>query len=120
VAAAKKPKKVPADKPKPRRRPAATPEAREQQLTGLAYDLAERRLRDGSATSQEVTHFLRAGSGREELERVKIQHENELTKAKIEAIENQVRSDELFLKAMEAMSLYKGHDAPEEEYYDED
>lgn len=43
-----------ADAPLPPRkmRPALTPEARENQLAALAVDLAERQLREGTASSQ--------------------------------------------------------------------
>ena len=40
-------------------RPALTPEARENQLISLAVDLAEQQLRDGTASSQVITHFLK-------------------------------------------------------------
>ena len=39
-------------------RPALTPEARENQMIALAVDLVEQRLLDGTASSQETTHFL--------------------------------------------------------------
>ena len=42
-------------------RPALTPEAREKQLVALAVDLVEKRLREGTASSQEVTHILKPG-----------------------------------------------------------
>lgn len=37
-------------------RPALTPEARENQLISLASDLAEKQLREGTASSQVITH----------------------------------------------------------------
>ena len=40
-------------------RPALTPEARENQLIALATDLVEKRLIEGTASSQETTHFLK-------------------------------------------------------------
>ena len=49
----------------PPMRPALTPEARENQMISLAMDLAEKRLRDGSASSQEVTHFLKIAASKE-------------------------------------------------------
>jgi hypothetical protein len=52
-----------------KRPPAATPEARENQLAALAYDLAEKQLREGTASSQVVTHFLKAVSTRERVEK---------------------------------------------------
>ena len=53
-------------------RPAISPEARENQLISLAVDLAERQLMDGSASSQVITHFLKLGTTRAELEKEKL------------------------------------------------
>ena len=41
------------------RRPAITPEARENQMIALAVDLAERQLLEGTASSQVITHYLK-------------------------------------------------------------
>jgi hypothetical protein len=95
-----------------RSRPATTPEGRESQLISLAYDLVEKRIREGSATSQEVTHFLKLGSTREKLEQQKIEHENILTKSRIDQLASQARVEELYKKALDAMRTYSGH-APE-------
>ena len=40
-------------------RPALTPEARENQLIALAVNLAEKQLREGTASSQVITHYLK-------------------------------------------------------------
>ena len=68
----------------PRRpmRPALTPEARENQLISLAIDLVEQRLLDGTASSQETTHFLKLATSKAKLERERFELENELIKAK--------------------------------------
>ena len=50
-------------------RPALTPEARENQLISLAVDLAEQQLRDGTASSQVITHYLKLGSTKEKIEK---------------------------------------------------
>lgn len=91
-----------------RRRPASTPEAREKQLINLATELAEQQLLDGTASSQVITHYLKLGSTREKLEREKIKQENELLKAKVDAIEATKRSEELYQKALDAMRTYSG------------
>ena len=54
--------------PSRKMRPALTPEARENQLISLAVDLVEQRLIDGTASSQETTHFLKLGSMKNRLE----------------------------------------------------
>ena len=94
--------------PLPKMRPALTPEAREGQLIALATDLVEQRLRDGTATSQEVVHFLKLGSMRERLEREKLQHENMMLEAKTKALDAQSNSEEMYLEAIKAMKRYSG------------
>lgn len=100
-------------------RPATTPEGRESQLSSLALDLAEKQLREGTASSQVVTHFLKATSTRERLEQERIQHENLLMSAKIEQISNAQKMEELYGKAIRAMREYSGQ-SPEEEEFDDD
>lgn len=97
---------------------ALTPEARENQLIALAYDLVEQRLRDGTATSQETTHFLKMGSTKEKLEKQLMEEDCKLRRAKTEAMENQTHSDELYAKVIDALKRYSGHF--EDEEYDED
>ena len=89
-------------------RPALTPEARENQLIALAVDLVEQRLLDGTASSQETTHFLKLGSTRNRLEMEKLKEENQLLKAKTESIQSQKKSEELFLEAINAFKSYSG------------
>lgn len=92
-----------------RPRPATTPEARENQLIALAVDLVEQRLLDGTASSQETTHFLKLGSTKNKLEMEKMRLENELTKAKTESVESQKQSQKLFEEAIAAFKRYGGH-----------
>lgn len=91
-----------------RRKPATTPEARENQMVSLAVDLAEEQIRNGTASSQVVTHFLKLGSTRERLEQERLEHENQLTQVKIEALESQTRIEELYKDAIGAMRSYTG------------
>ena len=104
---------------KTRRRPATTPEGREHELVSDAIDLAERQIKNGTASSQVITHFLKLGSTRERLEQQRLEHENELTRVKIEAIESQKRVEELYLEALSAMRSYAG-DLPAPESHVED
>ena len=100
-----------------RGRPALTPEARENQLISLAVDLAEQQLRDGTASSQVITHYLKLGSTREKLERERLQEENKLLKAKTESLQSQERSEEFYQKVMRAIKDYSGH-GDRDEYQD--
>lgn len=88
--------------------PAHSPEARENQMIALAMDVASKRMREGTASSQVVTHFLKLGSMREELEKEKLQQENELLRAKTESLQSSKRVEELYKQALSAMSAYSG------------
>lgn len=90
-------------------RPALTPEARENQLIALAVDLVQQRLLDGSASSQETTHFLKLGSMKNQLEMEKLREENKLLKAKTESIQSAKRVEELYAEAINAMRRYSGN-----------
>lgn len=98
-------------------RPALTPEARENQLIALAVDLVEQRLLDGTASSQETTHFLKLGSTKNRLEMEKLQEENRLLKAKTEALQSAKRVEELYSEAIKAMRRYSGQGDPDEDEY---
>lgn len=93
-----------------RRRPATTPEDREDQLIAMAFDLAERQIEAGTASAQVISHFLKAGTRRERLEQDKIRNENILLAARAEAIASQARMEELYSAAIEAMKTYSGRD----------
>lgn len=95
-------------------RPALTPEARENQLISLAVDLAEQQLRDGTASSQVITHYLKLGTTRERLEKELLEREVELKKAKTEAIQSAERIEKLYSEAITAMRNYGGRGDPDE------
>lgn len=93
------------------RLPADSPEARENQLIAAAVNLAERQLLEGTASPSVITHYLRLASGRERLEREKLERENEVLRAKAEAYESNKKTEELYAQAIEAMRSYSGYDA---------
>lgn len=97
-------------------RPAISPEARESQMISLAYDLVEQRLIDGTASSQETTHFLKLGTEKAQLEKIKLQREAEMIAAKAESIKKQETSDELYKAALKAFASYSGKDDPIDDY----
>lgn len=97
-------------------KPARNARQRENQLIKLAVDLAERQLRDGSATSQVITHFLKLATVKEQLENDKLRKDLDLADAKIKHYENSSVSEEMYTKAIQAMKSYQGV----EEYEDED
>lgn len=97
-----------------RLRPGLTPESEENQAIALAYNLAKKQLQDGTASSQVITHFLKLGTAKYELEKEKLIIENQLTAAKKESIEKQSHSDELYQKALKAFASYSGHGDPDD------
>lgn len=101
-------KKKDKDPVKKRYPPAMNPEARENQMIALAVDLAEQQLRDGTASSQVITHYLKLGSTKEKIEKEILEKQKELIAAKTEALQSTKRIEELYTEAMEAMKDYGG------------
>lgn len=97
---------TPIEQSKRRSKPADNPESREKQLIALAYNLVEKRLREGTATSQETTHFLRLGSLNARLEQDILKAKREKMEAEIEHIQSQKRVEELYSNALAAMRSY--------------
>ena len=91
-----------------KKKPAASPEARLNQLVAKAYDLVERRLDEGTATSQETTTLMKYGSPKHMLELEKLRTENELMKSKIEVLESQKNAEALYEEALKAFRKYNG------------
>ncbi len=110
-------KKVPERTPTRKLRPALTPEAEENQMISLAVDLAKKQLMEGTASSQVITHFLKLGSSKEKLEREKLEKENELLRAKTEALQSAKKVEELYANALDMMRKYSGY---KESEYEED
>ena len=98
--------------------PAMTPEDQEDQLISLAVDLAIQRLSDGTASNQLVSEIIKLGTVKERLTREKLQRENEMLRAKTEAIEASKNNGEMYMKAIKAMRSYAG--LPDIDFEDED
>ena len=79
--------------------------------------LTIRKRLGGSASSQEICHFLKMGSIERQYELEKLRNENELLKAKTESIASQKKADELYAEAMKAFGTYRGfsEDSSEED-----
>jgi hypothetical protein len=100
---------------KKRRPPATTPEARENQMIALAFDLAEKQLVEGTASSQVITHYLKLATTREQIEKEKLVLEKQLLKARTDTIESAKRVEELYANALDAMRGYQGSQENEED-----
>lgn len=95
-------------------RPALTPEARQNQLIALATDLVEKRLIEGTASSQETTHFLKLATQEAKLKVKILEKQEELISAKTESIKSSQRTEELYRDAIIAMRKYSGGGADED------
>lgn len=102
-----------------KRRPATTPEARENQLISAAVDLAEQQIHDGTASAQVISHYLKLGSTREKLEQERLRRDNDLLEAKIEAMASHRRIEELYAGALQAMQQYSGQPVVNGDDYDD-
>lgn len=93
-------------------RPALTSEGRLNQLIAMAYDMAEQQIRDGTASSQVITHFLKYGAQREKdaVELQILEKQKELIEAKTAALQAEKSRDELYSEAIKAFKEYSGDD----------
>lgn len=100
-----------------KRPPASTPEGRQNELISLAVDLAEKQIREGTASSQVLVHFLKLGTQQAKLETEKLERENALLKAKTNSLENSKQLEELYTNAINAMKSYsvESEDSDDEE-----
>jgi hypothetical protein len=90
--------------------PATTRSGRDAQMVDLAYRCVERRMRDGTASSQEIIHFLKLGSEQTELEREKLRHETALLEQKRQVLEEGLRDNTDYANVIAHLRLYKGLD----------
>ncbi len=101
-----------------KRRPPLSPEAQESQMVAMAMELAADKIRDGTASSQIIVHYLKLGSERSRLEREKLARETELLRAKSESIQSAKHIEEMYSNALKAMREYSGQ-STQEDYEDD-
>lgn len=97
------------------RTPALTPEAAERHCIDAAYALAQRQLDDGSASPSVITHFLKMGTEKARLERLKLESDIQLNQSKNNAIQDSKRIEELYAGAIDAMRTYSGHGSDDDD-----
>lgn len=95
-------------------RAALTPDARENQLIYLATNLAEQQLRDGTASSQVITHYLKLGSSKERIEKEILQENKKLISAKTKALADAADMKQMYADAIAAMRRYSGSGGAED------
>ena len=101
-------------------RPALSPEARENQCIALAMDLAEKKLRDGTASSQLITEFVKRGSTKSKLEQEILEEQKTLITAKTENLKAATKSEQEYSKVVAAIKKYSGYSDDEEDEEDEE
>lgn len=95
-------------------RSALTPEADEQIMISLAMDLVKKRLLEGTASSQETTHFLKLATEKARLENELLAAQTAMALAKKSAIEENQRTEALIRDAIKAFKEYSGESDSED------
>ena len=90
--------------------PAATSEARKLQMSAKAQRLAEKKLEDGTASSQLIIYILNQTSQKEELEKKQREADITLKQAKVDAIKSASEIKDMFEEAMRMFKTYHGDD----------
>lgn len=93
---------------------AITPEGRESQLVSLATDLAEKQLREGTASAQVIVHYLKLGTVKAKVELEMLKSQKKLADAKTDSYQSSKRIEEIMTDAMEAMKKYSMGDSDED------
>jgi len=96
--------------------PILSDEARENRVIAAAYNLAERQINEGTASAMVITHFLKLGSEKEKLEREKLQRENELLRAKVDAYEQAKLQERDYSIVIAALKSYNGLSDPDTKF----
>lgn len=92
---------------KEKKKPARTPKQRENQIINLVMDIVEEKIKDGTASSQILCHFLKLATEKERLENDKLRGELELAKARVRQIDMQEDLKSLYEGAVSAMRSYR-------------
>lgn len=88
--------------------PAATTKARKLQMAAKAERLAEKKLEDGTASSQLIIYILSQASQKEELEKKQREADIALKQAKVDAIKSSSEIKDMFEEAMRMFKTYHG------------
>lgn len=83
-----------------------TAEEAEDELVYLATSLARQRLIDGTASNQLIAEVIKLGTSKERLQREKLKKENELLRAKTEAIQSQKNTEAFQARVLKALHTY--------------
>ena len=98
--------------------PSLDDEELENKLIALAYKQSEQQLMEGTASSQIVTHFLKLGTRKAELELEQAKLQNRLLEEKIISEQSAAEINQMFIDVMNELKNYKSD--PGEEFYAND
>ena len=101
-------------------KPARNQRERDEELISLSYNLVEKRIREGTATSQETTHFLKLAQERNSPRNKVLEKKIELMDAQIRNLKAQDNVAALYAEAIHDMRYYSGRDEDEEDEDAED
>lgn len=96
-------------KTKPPMAPSPSVEGRINQIVALAFDEAERRILDGTASSQLLTEFIKMGTPKAQIENANLAKQSTLLDAKTENIKQTSNQAQMYKEAMDAFKKYSGH-----------
>ncbi len=91
-----------------RYRPPLTLEASENQMIALATEMAREQIINRTASSQVLVHYLKLGTVKAQQELEILKANTELARAKTRSIDKAQDDDEMYARAIEAMTRYKG------------
>lgn len=87
--------------------PAYSIEARQNQMIALATNEAEKRIRDGTASSQIIVHYLQLGTTLAQLKEKEIEQKCAMMEAKQKTYESMANMEELAADALDALRSYR-------------
>jgi hypothetical protein len=88
--------------------PALTDDAEELQMISLARTLSMERMKNGTATAQEILYWLKLGSSETRLDKEIQQEKKEWLKARTKEIKDGEATAKIYSEAIEAMKSYQG------------
>lgn len=103
-------KKLEETAPKSKVRPPITAEGHEKYMIRLAEDLAEKQLKDGTASAMVMCHYLKLGTTRAEAEAERLKNENLLLEAKTRNLNEDKHTKEFYQEVINAIKKYGGHE----------
>lgn len=90
------------------------PDAIENELINCAVSLAYKKLKEGTASSQIIVHFLKLATEKERLENEKLRMDLKVSEAKIHQLESQSETAKIYEDALAAFKSYIGLDGEED------